>query len=406
MSRYLMDCFPLIVFLSVILIVFVDASSGPKLKVNFGLNLPGLSFKLPSMSLPKMKITAVIARSQPKRPMRIQLPSISLHAKSLEDTWGNEGGGNGGGGYDNGYSNQGEGNNYGNNGGNGNGGGWSNNGGGNNIDEGKPYETAYASSNEEEFVDPHDEDNFEENEEDQSETNPQYDQEQPSIDNQSNQSVNYTESQPIAQPQSPILINTNDYKSNNGFYQMNPMNNYNQQIPDKKSQEKSTNHGQINQPIYATANPIIMNQENTNQLNHGPPKYNQYALASPLPSNDNRNNDNLLNGGQSVNHGYRQFIVKLPHNFQLPHLPLNDNRYNGQQQQKFNGNDNDNYIHKLPYLKQFIVSNEPMQLTPNALVIRNNQNVGFKPQQQSTNQPDFSKRSMFNQNYYRYAIVA
>lgn len=106
------------------------------MKVDFGINLPSMSFNLPGMALPKMKITAVVNKSKPKRPMKIELPAISLSAKSLEDQYGGGYGGGSGGGYSGGgggYSGGGGGESYGSGGHDG----WDSN--------------SYASENEEEY---------------------------------------------------------------------------------------------------------------------------------------------------------------------------------------------------------------------------------------------------------------
>ncbi|XP_015787150.1 GATA zinc finger domain-containing protein 14-like [Tetranychus urticae] len=359
MSNHQMNYLTSFVLLSLIqFIIITDASHSPKLKVNFGVNLPALSFKLPSMSLPKMQITAVIKGSRPK-PMNIQLPAISLHAKSLEDTWGSEGGE-----YNQGYSGYSGGNN------------------GNSVDEGKPYETGYASENEEDFADPN-EDTFDS--EDQSETNGDQ-----QFDSQYNsgQSVNQSHVQPP---------NGNNYQNNKGFYEvqspnMNPANGQ----PNMMNGQTTVNP-EKNQPINGNLFPeMVPNQKYQHQMNHNQPRWNQNAVQNQPMKHLNPNNQ--IYGGHNMNNGERHFIVKLPHNLQLPQGHLVNNGLNGHQ---LNGNDNENFIHQLPYLKRIVVNNEPIRLA-NPIAFNNNDYRA----QIANNQAGFSKRSIIVPNYYRYAILA
>lgn len=110
------------------------------------------------------------------------------------------------------------------------------------------------------------------------------------------------------------------------------------------------------------------------------------------------NPNNQIYGGHNMNNGERHFIVKLPHNLQLPQGHLVNNGLNGHQ---LNGNDNENFIHQLPYLKRIVVNNEPIRLA-NPIAFNNNDYRA----QIANNQAGFSKRSIIVPNYYRYAILA
>ncbi|XP_074600298.1 uncharacterized protein LOC141854500 [Brevipalpus obovatus] len=130
------------VLIAICSVALVESSGGhpSKMKMDFGINLPSMSFNLPGMAMPKMKITAVVNRSKPKKPMKIELPAISLSAKSLENEYGGGYGGGGGGGYGSGgqaYGGSSGGGEYSSGGGGGGGDGWDSN--------------SYASENEEEY---------------------------------------------------------------------------------------------------------------------------------------------------------------------------------------------------------------------------------------------------------------
>uniref|UniRef100_T1JWP4 Uncharacterized protein n=1 Tax=Tetranychus urticae TaxID=32264 RepID=T1JWP4_TETUR len=59
--------------------------SPSNVKLDFGINLPPMTFRMPSFNFPKLKVTAVIHGSkQPRQHNRITLPAISVNAQSLE----------------------------------------------------------------------------------------------------------------------------------------------------------------------------------------------------------------------------------------------------------------------------------------------------------------------------------
>lgn len=89
-------CLQLCIYFTALLITILISNEfalSSRLKVDFGVNIPSMTFKLPSFSFPKLKLTAVIHRpkGRPAEPMKLTLPAISLNAQSGdEDGWNSE----------------------------------------------------------------------------------------------------------------------------------------------------------------------------------------------------------------------------------------------------------------------------------------------------------------------------
>ncbi|XP_074598029.1 uncharacterized protein LOC141852796 [Brevipalpus obovatus] len=65
----------------------IIGNHGSRLKVDFGVNIPSMTFKLPTFNFPRLKLTAVIHRpaNHQAQPMKLTLPAISLNAQSADE---------------------------------------------------------------------------------------------------------------------------------------------------------------------------------------------------------------------------------------------------------------------------------------------------------------------------------